>query len=541
MNLIKPLVLLFSILLLAFSNFVFVSADTSWWNSSFMYRIPLNTSWNSSDITNLTANLEINSSVMGDKFDFVEDRDSLRFVYYNGSSNIEISHYAESWNNVTNHSEIMLLIPFLEENKNNSLWIYYGNNNVSNKEDYCSVFIYCDDFEDGIIDSRLLTVDRDTVSGTIFDEGLGVFNLTAGGNDIWTGSDHYGAGYIENIEGDLDVSLRIMSQGDPNGWAKAGIGFKNDMTLAGSSTGYAVMVVTPSNAYSFQRDIDNNGYLDVNTNAGGSSVYPSYVRMTKIGNSFSGYYGSPSSWNLVGTQSISSVNSVQDVSMIVTSHAGSTLSKVLFDDFIIKRYSSNVPKFYFGENEQLVGEVEVDINYPSNGISNFVLQNDSLKFNATVSCLGLNDASCYNLSIVPRYNVSLVDYDNVSMVVGTTPVYSMSSDPLYCDLDVGESCSVEFELNFTGEIDSFLDVNVFAQSNNSDVKDGVSDNWNIWIVNSDIVAFNTSYYDFGSIYKNQGDKFETLKVLSNIGNNDNVSVWCSSGDCSKFNDDWMNE
>jgi len=87
--------------------------------------------------------------------------------------------------------------------------------------------------------------------------------IFADGADIWTDNDEYGAVYM-SVEGDFDAIVQVQGQystdmQELNGWAKAGIAVRNDMTQPGTpdgpgSLGYAGIFVTPENGYAFQWD-----------------------------------------------------------------------------------------------------------------------------------------------------------------------------------------------------------------------------------------------------------------------------------------------
>lgn len=361
-----------STLLFSSSSVKATSYDPPWWDYHYLYRQEINVSWPSSGITQYTANLILNSSNTGGNFSFTSDRTSLRIVSYNSSSNssTEIGHYSADWSAANQNATVQILIPYLVNSGASRIFLYYKYPSGTSSETYCAPYIYCDQFEDASINASLSSVDNDANSGTAFSEGSGVLSLTAGGSDTWTGADEYSSVFLNNIAGDVEVLLTAVSQTNSNSWAKAGIMFKNDMTSAGSSTGYIFNVRRPVDGYAMQTDENNNGYLETNSNGGNPSANPSYLRVIKSGTTFRGDYSKTgySGWtNLGGTRTISSTNSIQDIGISLTSHGGATLCTATFDNFIVKRYSTSSPSAYtYGTEEKLEG-IYIILDSPLNG------------------------------------------------------------------------------------------------------------------------------------------------------------------------------
>jgi len=267
-----------------------IFAAIPWADTGNLYRQEVNISGATTTLTDLTHNFTINSGTVGPEFNFSIDQDSLRIYSYNSSSGINtlIPHFALTWNAGSSTATIQIKVPVISATQNASIWMYYRNSTKLNVENNCDTYIYCDQFNDASIDARLTTTDKDTVSGTVFSEGSGTLSITAGGADTWTGSDQYGSVFMNNIDGDVDVELAVTSITNTNSWTKAGIMFKNDMTAAGSSTGYVFNIWRPVNGASWQRDSNNNGFLDQST-TGSTTNSPDYVRIVKSGTSFTGY------------------------------------------------------------------------------------------------------------------------------------------------------------------------------------------------------------------------------------------------------------
>ncbi|WP_212637654.1 PilC/PilY family type IV pilus protein [Desulfocicer vacuolatum] len=165
-------------------------------------------------------------------------------------------------------------------------------------------------------------------------------SITAAGNDVWTGADEYGAYYLEDIEGDFSVTVKITSQDNTNGWAKAGIMVRNDISNDGQSPGYCMVAVTPGNGFAFQWDNNNNGLLDRNENTrrSPSSSYPCWLKLVKqLDNNkynFTGFYSlDGTNWIEIKSKDLNQANGIQDVGLFVTSHDKGDQCVVNFEDF----------------------------------------------------------------------------------------------------------------------------------------------------------------------------------------------------------------
>ncbi|MCP4413690.1 MAG: hypothetical protein GY808_14110 [Gammaproteobacteria bacterium] len=196
-----------------------------------------------------------------------------------------------------------------------------------------SSIIKADDFNDGSLDNDWKWQDHDNDGGTAYSESGGELILDAGGSDIWGSNDEFAVVYLEDISGDFDFKLKITQQERKDGWGKTGIMVRNDMTQAGSSNGYSVMSITPDNGYSFQWDNDGNGELESHSSGSGPASPPVWVRMTRQGNLYTGYFGPDgTSWTSRGSSTLNSANATQDVGIFVTSHNNGNLSECKFDE-----------------------------------------------------------------------------------------------------------------------------------------------------------------------------------------------------------------
>nr|WSZ20572.1 right-handed parallel beta-helix repeat-containing protein [Streptomyces canus] len=163
-------------------------------------------------------------------------------------------------------------------------------------------------------------------SPATFSQTNGQFVITEAGADVWGGTpqhdDQYGAVYqSQSFTNGTTVTVKVSQLDNTNPWAKAGIMVRNNMTAAGSSAGYAVMAVTPSNGVVLEYDSNGDGYLDSEAKTTGISA-PVWLRLTRTGSQVSGYYSTNgTTFTQVGSAvNLSGANATEDAGVFHTSH-----------------------------------------------------------------------------------------------------------------------------------------------------------------------------------------------------------------------------
>jgi hypothetical protein len=167
----------------------------------------------------------------------------------------------------------------------------------------------------------------------------GTFSLASAGADIWLTADQYAAAYTPaSARAGTSVTARVASQTNTDPWAKAGVVLRNSVPGAGTSPGYAVMVLTPGNGVAFQWDSDGNGTLDSFTNTAVGTPAPVWVRLTRVGSTqVAGYYSTNgTTWTQVGaTVTLPGIAATQDAGIIMTSHNASVVGTATFTNLLI--------------------------------------------------------------------------------------------------------------------------------------------------------------------------------------------------------------
>jgi regulation of enolase protein 1 (concanavalin A-like superfamily) len=152
----------------------------------------------------------------------------------------------------------------------------------------------------------------------------GTFTVIGSGADIWNASDQFRFVY-QPLDGDGEIVARVTSQQNTHEWAKAGVMIRD--SLSGNAR-HASALITPSNGFVFEWRSSTGASSDAATGFGGT--VPQWVRVTRSGNTLTGYYSSDgSTWTAFGSTSIALPTRVY-VGLAVTSIDPSARSTVTF-------------------------------------------------------------------------------------------------------------------------------------------------------------------------------------------------------------------
>jgi hypothetical protein len=135
--------------------------------------------------------------------------------------------------------------------------------------------------------------------------------------------------------------------------------------------------------------------------------------------------------------------------------------------------------------------------------------------NATVSC---QNGECSEVDVSPRYNESS-SADSVISENSGTPFYTLNQNTKTCsgDLKKDQSCQVEWDVNATGELESYHWLDVNASSSFNDISDVESDDNRVQI--NMAILINTSWdtTDFGLL--DPGEQDQPAEGNSNLSYN----------------------
>lgn len=159
--------------------------------------------------------------------------------------------------------------------------------------------------------------------------------VDAAGVDVWEDADDYGAAYVSDISTANDVTaiVKVTAQENTDGWAKAGLIMRNDVTAAGESSGYAAAMVTAENGFEFEWDSDANGFVNEAANVG-ESTWPCWLKLERNERTFTSYYSTDGeTWHMIGSSDVLGIADTQDVALFATSHAGDEQGTAEFEEF----------------------------------------------------------------------------------------------------------------------------------------------------------------------------------------------------------------
>ena len=157
-----------------------------------------------------------------------------------------------------------------------------------------------------------------------------IYTVKGSGTDIWHSSDEFHFAYRKQT-GNTVMIARVKSMTNTDGWAKSGVMIRESLK---SGSRHAMMVITPSNGFSFQRRTGTDGPSD-HTTPGGGHTAPAWVKIIREGNIFSGYRSvDGKSWVLVGSEQIEMAEEIH-AGLAVTSHSGDCRLNTSVFDYVV--------------------------------------------------------------------------------------------------------------------------------------------------------------------------------------------------------------
>jgi regulation of enolase protein 1 (concanavalin A-like superfamily) len=151
------------------------------------------------------------------------------------------------------------------------------------------------------------------------------FTVRGAGADIWGTADQFQFVY-QAVSGNCELVARVVTLQNTNGWAKAGLMLREDLTTGAKN---ALAAATVSNGVTYQwryTATASSGFA-----SGGSGAAPVWVKLKRLGDQVT-YYRSADgqTWTQIGTQNIA-MNSTVYAGLAVTSHNTGALATATFD------------------------------------------------------------------------------------------------------------------------------------------------------------------------------------------------------------------
>jgi hypothetical protein len=165
----------------------------------------------------------------------------------------------------------------------------------------------------------------------------GAYTVRAGGTDIWGTADQFHFVY-RAVTGNTQIVAHVVSMGNTDPWAKAGIMIREALT---PGSRHAMMAATPANGTWFGRRLQPDGVSVSSRDAAGTSS--AWLRLVRTGNVIEGFWSTDgANWVRVGSETVSMAATVY-VGMAATSHNPGTATTVVVDNLAVSAPTVNQP------------------------------------------------------------------------------------------------------------------------------------------------------------------------------------------------------
>ena len=165
------------------------------------------------------------------------------------------------------------------------------------------------------------------------------FGIRGAGSDLYSSTDAYSSVYLKGAVTDgSTVQTQVTAQQNMNGFAKAGILVRNDITGSGASPEGVILFESPSGGIQLEWAKNGGNFINSVTPANGTipDQVPVWLKLVRSGATYTGYYSTDgSTWTLVGSAALTGQAATQDAGMFVTSHASGVLGTVYFGGFAV--------------------------------------------------------------------------------------------------------------------------------------------------------------------------------------------------------------
>lgn len=169
------------------------------------------------------------------------------------------------------------------------------------------------------------------------DYAAGVFTAIGAGADIYNNYDafHY---IYRDVTGDVQIVAQVLSLDPTDPWAKAGVMIRR---TTNDYSGNVFMALTSANGTTYQHRQDDYGSSD--NLPGPTGTAPYWVKLIRIGTSFSGYASTNGiNWSLVNTSS-NDMPAAVTIGLAVCSHDVDALNSGYFSNVTVSNVGSNAP------------------------------------------------------------------------------------------------------------------------------------------------------------------------------------------------------
>lgn len=159
------------------------------------------------------------------------------------------------------------------------------------------------------------------------DSGAGSALLTASGNDIWDVADQFHYAW-KSWSGDGALIARVSSLRNTDGWAKAGIMFRDSLSANAAN---CLVAITATNGCSFQYRAATGATCSFSANSGVAA--PQWVKLVRSGNLFTPWHSTDGlTWTQTAPAVTLPLSSTAYVGLALTSHTNGALAASQFDN-----------------------------------------------------------------------------------------------------------------------------------------------------------------------------------------------------------------
>ncbi|HYM25701.1 MAG TPA: hypothetical protein VEU08_20925, partial [Vicinamibacterales bacterium] len=170
-----------------------------------------------------------------------------------------------------------------------------------------------------------------TIAGSAsYDSGSATFTVTASGADVWGTADAFHYVY-QPLNGNGTITAHVTSVQKANVWSKAGVMIRETLD---ADSAQAFMLVSAAKGVALQWRATTGG---TSSNvAGSTSAPPRWLRLTRSGNTITGFESADgTTWMQVSSQTISMASNVY-VGLAVVSHATSATTTATIDSVAVQ-------------------------------------------------------------------------------------------------------------------------------------------------------------------------------------------------------------
>ena len=167
------------VFLLIFSTFVpYKVQGANWWNTSWVYRKPINITENSgSNLTDYQILVTVDTQILISASKMRSDCGDIRFIDSDNSTNL--SYWIESGIN-TSSTKIWVKVPSISANSTKIIYMYYGNPSATSISNGTATFDFFDDFDPDKNTWTIVSGTWSNVNGYQGNSKKGIHNGTPG-------------------------------------------------------------------------------------------------------------------------------------------------------------------------------------------------------------------------------------------------------------------------------------------------------------------------------------------------------------------------